>query len=177
MRIVKYSSIEAVLRAFKMEKDFELMRQVQLICGTNNRQGLTDVSVEGFVELLDFAARHFYPQMTLDEALYAVGRRVFEGYRETILGRLQFAAIKVVPPETIVKKTPENLSQNNNFGNRRCEQLDLRRYRLIFEGDPVQPSYYNGLFQAGMEATRARNPRVFSQQLGPESTEHILEWD
>ncbi len=177
MRLMKYSAVEALLRAFEVEDGSELMTEIRNIFGIEQRHRMNEVAAEDFVKVVNFLARRFYPELPLNEAYFKTGKRVFSGYRETILGRVQFAAVQMMPVDRVVKFAPENMNRNTNFGSRRWEQISSNKYRFIFEDDPPPPAFCAGMFQAGLEATKAKNPRVTYRQTGVDKAEYILEWE
>lgn len=164
-RVLRYSALEGLLRGLEVAPGSAEYREVARLCGGTEHPP-QDIPVEAYVVVLQYLARLRFPERPRPEALFEVGSHFFEGYRHTLLGKIQLAALNLVGPERLVRKTPEFLGRNSNFGHREVEQLAPRRWAMRFRGVPVPGDYYRGMFTAGLRATGAEQPVVTCRQTG-----------
>lgn len=177
MRLVKFSGVEALLLAYNLKEGHPLTQKLQpLYCKENGRQ-MAEVPVENYLQILEVLAQELYPELPQEDAFFRIGQEAVEGYRQTILGRIQFAAAKIVSPNKIAKIAPANTRQNSNFGEIRWEELAPTKFRYIFEETPVPIAFVAGNFLAALKTTRARKVRVSYRTPGFERGELIMEWE
>jgi uncharacterized protein (TIGR02265 family) len=126
--------------------------------------------------VLRWVAKRFYPNEPENRALFKVGSRVFEGYRKTILGRIQLSAMTALGPDQMTMRIPKLIGANNNFGERTVEKVGAKNYLVKFKGVPLPGDYYSGIFFAGLGVQSVAEPNVQWRQTGPEDMEFTLTW-
>ncbi len=175
-RFFKNSAVEGLLRGLGVAPGSLDMAEVIQLCG-GTRDMPAEVPADRYVALLEWLARRFFPEKPLPLGLEGVGRRMFHGYRETLLGKIQLAALNVVGPDRLMRKMGEFIGRNSNFGERTSEQLGPRHYRLRFRSVPVAPEFYRGLCLSAFDVLGIQSGRISFERLGPEDTDFDVRWD
>ncbi len=176
-RTFNYSLVEALLKGHNIKDDDPAMVQVARICSYSaHRLPPKEVSAEAYNELLNWMAAYFYPDLPQSEALFEVGSHFFEGYRTTILGRVQLAAIHIMGPDRLTQRYVEMTNRNSNFGERTVTQLGVHNYLIRYRGVPLPGDYLIGVMKSGLAAAGLANPKLSWEQLGPEDTDFRVSW-
>ena len=164
-RALRSQAVEAITRGLGVEAGSEAHQEMVRLCGGTDRVP-PDVPVERFVAVLDALGRRRFPDASRAEALYRLGAATFEGYRLTLLGRVQLAALALMGPERLTRTTPDIFGRNSNFGRRWVDPLGPAHYVLHFRGVPIPAEYYRGIFETGLRAAGAPAARVTPTQTG-----------
>jgi uncharacterized protein (TIGR02265 family) len=175
-RAFKHSAVEGLLRGMGVSPGSVEMAEVVQLCG-GTRDMPTEVPVDRYIALLEWLATRFFPGKPLPEGLQSVGRRMFHGYRETLLGKIQLAALNVVGPDRLMRKAGEFIGRNSNFGQRTSEQVGPRHYRLRFRGIPIAPEFYCGLCLSAFDVLGVKNGRITFERQGAEDFDLDVRWD
>jgi len=175
-RAFKHSAVEGLLRGMGVTQGSLEMAEIIQLCG-GTRDMPTEVSVDRYIALLDWLAQRFFPNKPRLEGLQAVGRRMFHGYRETLLGKIQLAALNVVGPDRLMRKAGEFIGRNSNFGQRTSEQVGPRHYRIRFRGIPLAPEFYCGLCLSAFDVLSVKNGRITFEQHSAEDFDLDVRWD
>ena len=175
-RAFKHSAVEGLLRGMGVTQGSLEMAEVIQLCG-GHRDMPTEVPMDRYIALLDWLAQRFFPKKPRPEGLEAVGRRMFHGYRETLLGKIQLAALNVVGPDRLMRKAGEFIGRNSNFGQRTSEQVGPRHYRIRFRGVPIAPEFYCGLCLSAFDVLGIKNGRITFEKQSPEDFDLEVRWD
>ena len=175
-RLMRASAVEGLLRGLRAVSGTEQLREVARLCGGQGEAVPDEVPVEQFAQALDYLARAYFPGARREEALFGVGRALFEGYRHTVLGKLQLAAIGLMGPAWLASKMPEMVGKNSNFGERTVDVINERHVLVHFGGVPLPGDYYRGLFTAGLQAAGAKDVSVHVRRAGSEDTYFDVSW-
>lgn len=174
-RAFKNSAVEGLLRGVGVTAGSLEMAEVIQICG-GTRDMPAEVPVDRYIALLEWLARRFFSSKPLPEGLEAVGRRMFHGYRETLLGKIQLAALNVVGPDRLMRKAGEFIGRNSNFGERTSEQIGPKHYLIHFRGIPIAPEFYRGLCLSAFDVMSVKSGEISFQRLGPEDFDLDIRW-
>ena len=151
MRLVKFSGVEALLLTYNLKDGHPLLEKLEpLYCKENKRQ-MAEVPVENYFNMLEILAEAYYSDLPKDQAFFQIGQDSVQGYRQTIIGRIQFAAAKIISPNKIAKLAPANSRQNTNFGTISWEELTPSKFRYIFGESPLPIAFSAGNFLAGLK--------------------------
>ena len=174
-RRMRYAPLEGLLRSLDIhERSAEMKEIVRLSGGTDYVP--SEIPVENFAEVLHFLARTRFASWPTSEGLFRVGSCLFEGYRKTLLGQIQLAALHLLGPERLMRKAPEFVGRSSNFGVRTVKQLGPNHYRMDFRGVPLPGDYYKGILHAALRATGANAPQTRWEQTGPEDMTFEVRW-
>lgn len=175
-RLIGYSLLESLLKGLGIRENSPDMVHVARICGYTRNIPPREVPVETFVEFLDWLAGHFYPQLPRSEGLFEVGTKLFEGYRSTILGRVQLAALNIMGPDRLTLRYAEISGRNSNFGERGVIQEGPHSYLIRYRGIPLPGDYILGVMKGGLAAAGVSNPNLSWEQVGPEDMNFKASW-
>jgi uncharacterized protein (TIGR02265 family) len=174
-RRMRYAPLEALLKGLDIPERSDEMRDIIRLCGGTD-YAPSEIPVECFAEVLHYLARQRFGSLSASEGLFQVGACLFEGYRKTLLGQIQLAALHLLGPERLVRKIPEFVGRSSNFGQRTVEQLGPNDYRVYFRGVPLPGDYYNGMLHAVLGATGVSSPQTSWEQTGPEDMTFHVRW-
>jgi uncharacterized protein (TIGR02265 family) len=174
-RRMGYAPLEGLLRGLDIPERSPEMREIILLSGGTDYVP-SEIAVENFAQVLHYLARQHFADLPPAEGLFRVGTCLFEGYRKTLLGQIQLAALHLLGPERLVRKIPEFLGRNSNFGTRTTEQLGPNDWRVYFRGVPLPGDYYNGIIHAALRATGAHTSRIRWEQIGLEDMMFEVRW-
>jgi uncharacterized protein (TIGR02265 family) len=175
MRIVKYSALEGLLKGHDVTDGSPMLQDIYKLCNFKHGLPETEIPVETFDAVLKWMAQKFYPNEPPNKALFNVGAKLFEGYRKTILGRIQLATMNALGPDQLAMRAPKLVGVNTNFGERTVEKVGPNNYLVKFKGVPLPGDYYSGIFAAGLKV-QGLNPDVTWKQVGPEDMEFYVRW-
>jgi uncharacterized protein (TIGR02265 family) len=176
-RPVRISALEAVLRGLDLNPGTPAWREAAILMGGTDGALPAVAPVEKYVELMRWGARTFFATLSPARGLYEVGFRLFPGYRKTLLGSLQLAALPVLGPHRLIQKAPELFRRNAPFGERTVHQLGPTHYRMEFRGIPIPAEFYCGAMTSGLQMAGAGGlSQVTSRPLGPEDVDYEVTW-
>ena len=167
-RLMHHTALEGLLRGLALAPGSPEYREVARLCGGSEHPP-QEIPVERYISVLEHLARTRFAGLTRPEALFRVGAALFDGYQHTLLGKIQLAALQLAGPERIIRKAPDIVSRNSNFGVRTLEQRGPRHYAMHFRGVPVPADYYRGVFTAALHAAGAPQAVVSCRQTGEEA--------
>lgn len=174
-RRMRYAPLEGLLRALNIhERSPEMKEIIRLTGGTDYVPA--EIPVERFSDVLHHLARQHYGTLPPSEGLFQVGTCLFEGYRKTVLGQIQLAALHLLGPERLMRKVPEFVGRSSNFGERSVERLAANDWRVYFRGVPLPGDYYRGIVHAALRAAGAQSPQTSWEQTGPEDMTFQVRW-
>lgn len=174
-RRMRYAPLEGLLRGLEIsERCTEMTEIVKLSGGTDYVP--SEIAVENFGEVLRYLARQHFGSVPESEGLFRVGACLFEGYRKTLLGQIQLAALHLLGPERLMRKVPEFVGRSSNFGTRTVEQLGPGHWRVYFRGVPLPGDYYKGILHAALRATGVNAPQTQWEQTGSEDMTFEVRW-
>ncbi len=174
-RRMRYAPLEGLLRGLDISERSAEMREIIQLCGGTD-YAPSEIPVERFAEVLHYLARQRFASLPVAEGLFQVGACLFEGYRKTLLGQIQLAALHLLGPERLVRKIPEFVGRSSNFGTRTVTRIGPNHWRVDFKGVPLPGDYYKGILHAALRATGVQTPQTTWEQNGPEDMTFQVRW-
>ncbi len=107
---------------------------------------------ETWIESLRVAAELLAPGASLEDATYVVGRRILEGYAETVIGRATFGVLRLIGPRRSFNQIRRSLRTTNNYSQTTFVEVSPGVFHL-WCSHVTFPHYYRGVFEAGLELT------------------------
>jgi uncharacterized protein (TIGR02265 family) len=175
-RLIKHVSVEAMLKGLRVEEGSAEWPEVLRLCGDGKGGLASEVPVEHFRQLLLLLADARFGHLPLAERLARVGASLLAGYRTTLLGQVQLAALHLVGPERFLRKAPDIVGRTTNFGARSSEERAPRDWVVRFRGVPLPGDYYLGMLRGFLTATGVQSPRTRWEQVGPEDMDFFAAW-
>jgi uncharacterized protein (TIGR02265 family) len=125
---------------------------------------------------LPIAARRLFPSMTRDEALYALGQKTIDRYKEGVIGLALFAVLRVIGPMRALARTRRNFRTANNYTECRLTERGPREV-LMWMNEIEFAAYTAGVVQAGTALTGAKNVKCAVQGTEGDGTNFLVTWD
>jgi uncharacterized protein (TIGR02265 family) len=175
-RLVKHVAIDSLLRAVGGGRDSRAWAEAVRLCGDGHGSLAPEVEVERYGELLHVLARMTHPGQPDPVALRRLGAAIFDGYRQTLLGQVQLAALSLAGAERLMRRIPDYLGRSSNFGERSVEQKGPRDWRVHLRGVPLPGDYYLGLLDGMLRATGVERAETGWEQVGPEAVTLSARW-
>lgn len=175
-RVMKVSTLEGLIKGHSIPPGSSDLQTIHEICGF--REGLVtqEIAVERFREVLLWMAARFYPREPMSKALCSVGSKLFDGYRQTIFGRIQLAAMQMLGADQMAMRVPRLFGSNSNFGERTVEKTGVHSYVVTFRGVPLPGDYYVGIFSAALRTVGITDADLNWTQIDVEDMQFTLNW-
>ncbi|MBS2029532.1 MAG: DUF2378 family protein [Deltaproteobacteria bacterium] len=113
-----------------------------------------------FVAAVRLTAQAAFPELPREQALYQLGRRLVDGYWETLVGKALLAVLKLIGPRRALLRTEKNFRSANNYTECRFKELGPSEFEMWLNEANGEPSYTAGIVSGGLEAAGARDAQV-----------------
>ena len=125
---------------------------------------------------LDIIVRDLFPDLHLEEAYRRLGQKMVTDVSETVLGRGTLAFGRALGPRRLLMRMNHNFRNADNYVQMQLKELAPTAYEVHINETLGIPSYYQGLLEAALEASGAREPQVHHvRTVGSGCTYHV-EW-
>ena len=133
------------------------------------------------LDCVNLAAEHLWPDLPREAGLRRLGGLTVEGFRETVLGSITTAAIRLMGPERLIKQLPKRFFSGQNYGSGKAVQLAPNRWEVHYLDvpaglDPNTP-FVCGAIEAAVRLTEVRNLRVEVVREVPHGFVMEISWD
>jgi uncharacterized protein (TIGR02265 family) len=119
----------------------------------------------------DIFARHAWPHEQHTEQLRLLGRQMLVGWQNTVLGSATAGVFRVLGPHRTLPRLNRAIRTTNNFHESTTEQLGETEALVHVNDVQGRPSYWQGIFQGGLEVLKLEGTVVIDRQLpGPDAT-------
>ncbi len=132
---------------------------------------------EDYHRWLKVAATELYAYDSSTEALRKLGFRVVAGMADTIVGKALAAGLKLIGPMRSLQRMDRLVRHNNNYMVANVADLSITGGRVLLSHVYGVPSFYEGFFQAAVQLSGGRNPRVTVLPSPPPGALYQLEWE
>ncbi|MFT3706061.1 MAG: DUF2378 family protein [Archangium sp.] len=125
---------------------------------------------------LPIAARRLFPTMSRDEALYALGQKTIDRFKEGVIGLALFAVLRLIGPMRALARTRRNFRTANNYTE--CKLTVRGPKEVLMWMNEIEFAIYTaGVVQAGTALTGAKNVKCVVQGGDGEGTNFLVTWD
>ncbi|HET9452194.1 MAG TPA: DUF2378 family protein [Aggregicoccus sp.] len=128
-----------------------------------------------FTHCVDLVRTHLYPQLSVPQVYWEMGRRTMQGFRSTLVGTVVTAAIPLLGPARYLKRIPEHAKVGGLKMDVTPVPVGEREYRLEFRRTQVTPEYAAGLIEVGMELAKVK-PSIEPRRIDAEGFDLIIHW-
>lgn len=153
-RVVFGPAFEGLLRAVETKLDDAAVQRFREI-GVDPTRLLPAYPLETWLSALQISAELLAPGASIEEGTYIAGRRMFEGYGTTLVGKALLGMLRVLGPRRALERMERNLRTANNYSTTSLRMLGPASYELTCS-DVVHPHYYRGMFDVGLQAAGAK---------------------
>ena len=113
-----------------------------------------------FVAVMRLTAQAAFPELPREQALYQLGRKLVDGYWETLVGKALLAVLKLIGPRRALLRTEKNFRSANNYTECRFTELGPAEFEMWMNEGEGEPSYTAGIVAAGLDAAGAHQAQV-----------------
>lgn len=124
---------------------------------------------------LRVTAQSLYPDQRLEHAMSELGRRLIDGYQQTAIGKAIFPLMRLLGPARVLGRMSRNFQSANNYTETRVKQLAEHDAELWFNR-VLQPSFYQGMLEAGLQAAGAQELTVVPGERVGEGFTFRIRW-
>ncbi|MBF5043411.1 DUF2378 family protein [Aggregicoccus sp. 17bor-14] len=176
-RLVYASVVEGLLRHGVQEPlPLVLKERLRHIGVDVDRPLLPAYPVPMWMHCLRAVAEELYPGEPLERALRALAVRHAEGYGHTVVGHALYAVARMMGPRRMVHRLPHLLASGDNYTRAELLELAPAHYELRMNSEVDMPGYAEGLMEALLGLSGAREPQVQELERGDGHTRFSLRW-
>jgi uncharacterized protein (TIGR02265 family) len=122
------------------------------------------------------AADEVYPGLSAEEGLRRLGRRLIEGYAQTMLGRAIVAVFRLIGVRRGLERVTRGFRSGDNYTETRFALDGSTRADLWFNQVNGQPTFTLGMLEACMDWVGAKGGRVQLLRVEGDGCVYRLEW-
>lgn len=126
---------------------------------------------------LDVAAREYYPGKSATEAEFELGRRMVEGYLDTIVGKVIQAGMPYLSPDTLCLRLPRFFSSgiDGTVKPPESKKLGERHYQATLYGEQGVPWFTAGAIDTALRQLKVQ-PAVTVASVKPDHFVIDITW-
>ena len=160
-RVVFNSAFEGLfLRALAVDMTPVLMERLKRSGLDVSQRLLPAYPIAVWVAAIELACDAVYPTLTRDDACHRLGRRIIDGYQQTLIGRALFATLRLIGPRRTLDRVAKSFRTSNNFSEARLTEETGRRFALWMNEVETNPHLTAGIIERGLELAGAKEARV-----------------
>jgi uncharacterized protein (TIGR02265 family) len=158
----KYVVIESLLKAHNSFDDQRVIQLLETRTGLNIKRPAQSYDRRTTLQIMDVLCEYYYPGFAKPEAYYNLGYATFDGFRQTISGRVTWAMLrlKILQPNRIFKNMVDSFNEQDKNAVRVLVQESPTSYRIQFRQDPLHPNATHGLIQSLLDNTPLKEAKV-----------------
>jgi uncharacterized protein (TIGR02265 family) len=158
-KLIFAHTFEGLLRSLRSQLTPELIAGMRAR-GLDPERPLRDAyPMETFVEVVHFVAGRLHPQLELEAAVARVGRDFMDGFGQTMIGRAMLAMMRVIGPQSALRRVTQEFRTGNNYSETRLTQRGPSEFEL-WVNELQMPGWYVGIVGRGLELAGARSTSV-----------------
>lgn len=115
--------------------------------------------LEIWVQAMDLGSQVLTPGADAEARFFALGRRMLDGYGDTVVGKALLGVMRVIGPRKVLDRMARNLRTANNYAESKVEPLPAGRTR-VWSSRVVHPAFYRGMLSRGLEVAGGRDVRI-----------------
>lgn len=175
--IINIEGLTPIFEATGLNRNPEVIAEMKRLYNFNLERPPAAVAMDTSIAIQRWVACYLYPDLSLNAALWKLGRINFEGYRHTLVGRVLLASLPIWGPHRLALNGPRLFETILKYGIRTIKKVGPAKYEFRNQHDPGNIEMIAGVAEAALEAAGAKHVRVSIRQLAPD--DHILdiEWD
>jgi uncharacterized protein (TIGR02265 family) len=141
-----------------------------------DRKLLPAYPFETWCSCVRVAAQMLYLETPQEEAYHALGERMVDGYRGTMMGRALFSVLQLLGPRRVLGRVQQSFRSGNNYTEVRIEELGPCHLRLwVNEAGPTR-YLVQGAILAGMRGCGVQDAQVRVRGFSAEDVTFEVEW-
>ncbi len=153
-KVIFQQVIESLERVLGQRLDAPLRQRYRDELGIDFSKRLPAYPLETWNRAVRLAMEALQPGVEAKAAQKFLGRRVVETFRETLIGKALFAALRVLGPKRAVVRMTRNLRTSNNYTESTVEETEPGQY-VVWLNQIDLPWFDEGVLEAGLQAAGA----------------------
>ncbi len=171
---VKQVSFESVLKGTGLVDDQIFLHELKPVY--NFERAERSYPPDVFQQFLELVRLKCYPDLALEDALFELGRKSFQGYyKGTIVGRVALAAIHLMGPKRLMYLGPR-LLEDAGLGQVQAEKITECKHCGHYRNFLLMPLLMAGISIESFEVAKAINLRYEVKTL-PSPGLHLNDFD
>lgn len=122
------------------------------------------------IPYMEIVASTAWPEQPRTEQLRLLGLCAIRGWQSGLLGSAASAMIRLIGPQRALTRLDRAFSTTNNYSRARTEFLGPKEALITVNDVQEMPTYWQGIFQAGVELLHLEGTVVIDHQMSPEAT-------
>jgi uncharacterized protein (TIGR02265 family) len=174
----KYVMIESFLKAHDSLNDSRMVERLEARTELNIRRPAQFYSRRTTLQIMDVLCEYYYPTLSKPDAYYRLGYDSFNGFRQTLTGRVAWAMLKlkIIRPDRVFKNAVETINEMDENSTRVLVQDMTTSYRIQFRDDPLDPYAIHGVMQCLLDSTPLKEAKAELRQLSFLNFDLICTW-
>ena len=142
-----------------------------------DRKLLPAYTFETWCSCVRVTARELYASIPSEQAYHALGERMVDGYRSTMMGRALFGVLQLLgAPQRLLGRMQQSFRSGNNYTQVRLQPLTPSRLELwVNEAGPTR-HLMQGAILAGLRGSGVQEPRVELTRFTSEDATFLVQW-
>ncbi len=128
-------------------------------------------------EFVDCVCRLGFPTLALSDARRKLARLSVASYRQSILGRVMFASVRIMGLERVLRQTPRQFAATTNYGTRWVASLGPRHWRFDCEDELLYPETMIGNLEEVAQIVGVPTLTVTFSLRAPRHYSYDITWD
>jgi uncharacterized protein (TIGR02265 family) len=173
--LVYDSAFDALRRALGKKLDAPAMQRFKALGVDFERKLDPAYPLDVAVAALRLAGQLYAPGLGENAAMEKLGRAITASFAETMVGKALFATLRVLGTKRGLTGLQRSLRMNNNYVSTKLTELGPNEVEL-WCGPITFPTYYQGIFAQGLEATGAKGVRVELKASDAQGATYRVQW-
>ena len=131
------------------------------------------IPAKEMVPYMEIVASTAWPDEPRIEQLRLLGLSAIRGWKTGLLGSAATAMIRLIGPQRALTRLDRAFSTTNNFNRAKTELIGAKEALVTVNDVQDMPSYWQGIFEAGVEILGLEGTVVLDHQTPPEATFRI----
>ncbi len=128
------------------------------------------IPVHEMERYMDLISSHAWPTVTREEQMRLLGLSAIRGWQSGLLGSATSAMLRVLGPRRTLTRLDRAFSTTNNFNKATTQFVDDKEALITVNDVQDRPTYWVGIFQAGLEILGLDGVVTIDAQQAPSAT-------
>lgn len=129
-----------------------------------------------WVSVLRHSALLTFPVVPEDEAYRRLGRKLIDGYQQTLLGRAVLSLVRVLGPRRTLVRLTDQFRSGNTYSQTRLTEKGPNDYELWVNQANGNPGYIQGILDASLAIAGARGLSIEVVSFDGDAVVYRIRW-
>ncbi|MBL8916114.1 MAG: DUF2378 family protein [Archangium sp.] len=117
-------------------------------------------TVETWASVINACSRHIYPELSLPDASWKLGRDTVDGFAHTMIGKALFTMMKLIGPARSLERSMRSYASTNNYTKVTLQRTGPTSYDFGLNEKHTLPQYDMGVVEWLLQMCGAKNVSV-----------------